>query len=199
MANYDNNIVNGPDLLSQSQPDMLSNFKAIDDLINVNHIGFNDPDQGKHKWVTFPRATNIPFPGIGAGLMFAPLNRFTNDTELRYARQDGTETLFTAHDIPFNQPSWSDFAGSAIILKTMRVSAFRGAQEIDFPTGPGIPQFRTALAVQASIDGQPRRSGINASVYIENFGSTSISLLVFSNVANNNDRFGVFIMAIGVI
>lgn len=199
MANYDNNIVNGPDLLSQSQPDMLSNFKALDDLINVNHIGFNDPDAGKHKFVTLPeRHFSQP---VGDAKIIALDGEKTNQTELYFETFTGAvvlENSLTAHTQPLNQPTWSDL-GSNVIMKTMRVNAFRGSQEIDFPTGPGIPRFQRTLSVQLTIDSTGPTSGINGSAYIENFGRSSVSILIFSNVANNNDIFGVIITAIGTV
>lgn len=197
MANYDENIVNGPDLLSQSQPDMLSNFKALDDLINVNHIGFNNADAGKHKFVTLP--LRLSFISRFNALIIANRDSLTNETEL-YFSNPTTITSFslTSHTQPFNQPTWSSLSDK-LIIKTMTVSAFRGSQNILFPTGPGIPRFTRALSVQLTIDSTGPTSGINGSAYIENFGRDNVTILIFSNVANNNDIFGVTITVIGII
>lgn len=198
MANYDNNIVNGPDLLSQSQPDMLSNFKALDDLINVNHIGFNNADAGKHKWITLPNRGSFGLSSEEA-LMVGRVSPLTNIADLNFAIGGiGLPSLMTIHNNPLNQPTWSALS-YRIILKTMTVSAFRGSQDILFPTGPGIPRFNKTLSVQLTIDSTGPTSGINGSAYIENFGRDNVTILIFSNVANNNDIFGVTITAIGLI
>ena len=45
----------------QSQPEILGNFQAINELINVNHIGFNTPDTfGKHNFISMPDQVTAP-------------------------------------------------------------------------------------------------------------------------------------------
>ena len=51
---YNPNIPQPTDIPAQSQPQLLANFQAINTLVNVNHVNFDDPDQGKHKWVSLP-------------------------------------------------------------------------------------------------------------------------------------------------
>ena len=51
---YSPNIPQPTDIPANSQPQLLANFQGINTLINVNHIGFDVTDQGKHKWVSMP-------------------------------------------------------------------------------------------------------------------------------------------------
>jgi len=53
---YLNNIPTGPQRLKDSQPQIQNNFFQIKELIDINHVTFDDPagNHGKHKWVSFP-------------------------------------------------------------------------------------------------------------------------------------------------
>jgi hypothetical protein len=51
---FNQNIPQPTDIPANSQPQLLANFQGINTLVNVNHVGFDLADQGKHKWVTMP-------------------------------------------------------------------------------------------------------------------------------------------------
>lgn len=53
---YTPDVPQGPQGMNVTQPILQNNFQAINELINVNHVGFNTPnDFGKHNIVTMPR------------------------------------------------------------------------------------------------------------------------------------------------
>lgn len=45
------------DDISVSQGDLQNNFLAVDGAWSVNHVALNLPDEGKHKYITFPNQT----------------------------------------------------------------------------------------------------------------------------------------------
>lgn len=198
MANYDNNIVNGPDLLSQSQPDMLSNFKALDDLINVNHIGFNNADEGKHKFVTFPRSRRGVINPLTDKVVNSQLDAFTNVSEIIFANAAGAGFMQTEHNIPFSQPMWSILSNAGITVKTITVAAVRGPMRILFPIGNGIRNFTNVFNVQLTIQSAGLGAN-NGNAYVTNFDNLGVDVQVYSNVAGNVNPFGFFIMAIGIV
>lgn len=51
---YNQNTPLGNQLPSITQPQILGNFQSIQTMLNVNHVNFDLPDQGKHKWVSYP-------------------------------------------------------------------------------------------------------------------------------------------------
>lgn len=51
---YQENIPQPGTQQDDSQADLLGNFQAIKQLIDVNHGTFGSVTEGKHKWVTFP-------------------------------------------------------------------------------------------------------------------------------------------------
>jgi len=55
MAPYQSNKPEATDQKNVSQGDIQGNFAAIKTLIDVNHETFDDPNEGKHKYVTFPQ------------------------------------------------------------------------------------------------------------------------------------------------
>jgi hypothetical protein len=199
MADYDNNIVNGPDLLSESQGPMQQNFEAISDLIDVNHVGFNDPDQGKHKFVTFRRNTNRGQSTANDKIINSQNYPFTNTSELLFGNFPGVSGFVqTARDVSFSQPLWAVFSDKGLVIKTMTVAAVNGAARLIFPTGPGIPPFSNIQNVQLCIF-SPAFGANNGNAYIKSFDILGVDLLVFSNVAGNTNPFGFQVIAIGSI
>lgn len=200
MANYDNNIVNGPDLLSESQGPMQQNFQAISDLIDVNHIGFNDPNQGKHKFVTLPRNSNRGSSTANDKIVNAQLLPFTNTSEAIFGNFPGVSGFVqTAREVPFTQPSWAMFSDKGLAIKTMTVAAINGRIRITFPTGAGIPPFSNIQNVQLCIQQTVGFGTNNGNAYIISFDVLGVDLFVFSNVAGNTSNFGFEIIAIGSI
>lgn len=51
---FNANIPQPNDVIAISQADLLNNFAAINTYVNVNHVAFNNADQGKHAQVQFP-------------------------------------------------------------------------------------------------------------------------------------------------
>lgn len=60
---YEGNIPLPRDRYRVSQGDILQNFQAIDTVTQLNHVLFNDADQGKHKFVQFPEQATEPDTG----------------------------------------------------------------------------------------------------------------------------------------
>ncbi len=139
---YNQNIPQAPDKLRISQPELLSNFQAINSGFNLNHIDFNLADAGKHKLLTMPRQT---FPQVVAGtdlLLYVGLNPDTTLSELYLKRStdpgNGTALSAGASDLASygwaTLPSgakvkWGSFAvaGTVLSTQTMQGPAFTNA------------------------------------------------------------------------
>ncbi len=91
---YNANIPQATDQLSQSQLDLLNNFTAINNWVQINHIGFNVANSGKHAFVQFTLQTVNPTLNgeIGLGNFFYGL---TGINELWISRFDAIPTRFT--------------------------------------------------------------------------------------------------------
>lgn len=94
---YNANIPQPTDTPAASQPQLLANFQGINTLINVNHVAFDDPDQGKHKWVSFPNQGSNPSTTATEVALFGAINADTSIAELNLRRpSDGDIIPFTA-------------------------------------------------------------------------------------------------------
>jgi hypothetical protein len=90
---YNQNIPIGTDDLSVSQPQIQSNFFAIYNAFNLNHVPFNTPDgtQGKHMFVEMPNQNAAPPATIAneTGL-YCNTSTYTAQPELFFIKQNGT-------------------------------------------------------------------------------------------------------------
>jgi hypothetical protein len=68
---YSNNIPQASDRLSSSQTSILANFQEIDTYTQVDHVAFNDADQGKHKKSLYIQQAADPVTGATEGAIYA--------------------------------------------------------------------------------------------------------------------------------
>lgn len=151
---YNNAIPQATDRLKDSQSDLLGNFQAIKTLIDINHVTFDTPDQGKHKSVMMPdQAGGLPVFGAGECGFFAatPIapQPLTGVNELFVHRSDGSETLMTAGDLQaldFPLSGWT-FLPSGLLIKWgveqmgSIIPGGIGLAIAVYPVGANIPVF----------------------------------------------------------
>ncbi len=96
---YQGGIPIPPDILQQSQNDMLDNFQAINAFLQADHYSFADAFPGKHKMMRFQILTAGPLPtqNINYGMGYQPLTTRNNPPALVVSRPTGP-----AINIPFS-------------------------------------------------------------------------------------------------
>lgn len=57
---YTANTPNSADPMNVTQPLILANFQAMVELVNVNHVGFNQTNTGKHNFISMPNQSTTP-------------------------------------------------------------------------------------------------------------------------------------------
>lgn len=67
---YTSNIPQAGDDPSDSQSEILANFQEIGTLVAVNHVAFNDGDQGKHKFMQMPEQGSAPSTAANEGALY---------------------------------------------------------------------------------------------------------------------------------
>lgn len=153
---YNANIPQAADLLSQSQGDLQSNFQAIATLVAVNHVQFNDADQGKHKYVEFPAQLASPPIAFAAGevALYSFLNATTTKNELYVNKTNQatvvqvpiTASILSTNSNPgLNVSGWT-YLPSGILLKWGSGSA-NGNTAIVFPVAATIPVFTNVMSI----------------------------------------------------
>ncbi len=80
-----------PSTTSQSQ--FLNNFNDISTVMSVDHVGFNDADQGKHSLIDFVRQTLPQSANANEALLFGALQ--SGATELFFGRDGNAATQMT--------------------------------------------------------------------------------------------------------
>lgn len=104
---YNQNIPQPADQLKNSQPQLLANFQEINTLVNVNHIGFNLGDEGKHKFLQMPEQVAAPVTNASEIALFSIVGAISGVTELNFKRSGNPLT-----SIPFTEgllatPGWT--------------------------------------------------------------------------------------------
>jgi len=161
---------NSADPMNVTQPLILANFQAINELITVNHVGFNLPGtSGKHNSLTMQIQSSNPGTASTDIAFFPKVTGSPNPAELFYQYQNNgtvvqltptsnsggggsasaTSGTGTAAGLPFG---WCQFP-SGIIMKWGTV-AWTSTGLYNLPTGGGVPQYTQSIAyVQATLLG----------------------------------------------
>jgi len=71
---------------SVSQPNITENFEVLNTSNSVNHGAFNDPDQGKHKFMQMPEQGSAPSTAANEGALYTAVGGSSAITELVYKR-----------------------------------------------------------------------------------------------------------------
>jgi len=96
---YTNNIPQATDDPSQSQSQILNNFTSIDTVNSVNHVAYNDANQGKHKFLQMPEQGSVPTTAANEGGLFTK-ETIALITGLYFRREsDGTQLQLTDIDL----------------------------------------------------------------------------------------------------
>lgn len=83
---YNPNIPQPTDIPANSQSQILANFGGISTLIQVNHVNFDDPDQGKHKWVSMPQQVADPATTASETAIYSATDADSGNLELKFRR-----------------------------------------------------------------------------------------------------------------
>lgn len=70
MSTYNSGVPQPTDNPSSSQDQILQNFQSISTALAVNHVQFNDADQGKHKFLQMPEESSAPATASNEGAIY---------------------------------------------------------------------------------------------------------------------------------
>lgn len=146
---YSPNIPQATDFIPASQPPLLANFQEINTLFNVNHVGFNVADQGKHKFVTMPtQADPGPVPLANEINLFSRQSPFSLQPELAFRRSAGAEQEISTSLQA--SPGWC-FTSSGLLLKWGQLTAlaadYPAGTNFLFPVAATIPVYGSIFTV----------------------------------------------------
>jgi hypothetical protein len=145
---YSNNIPLATDRIKDSQEPIRQNFSGIDTFINVNHVGFDLANEGKHKHVSFPEQSSSPTTAANEVALFSRESTLTSVAELVIRKEsDGDVVEFTSAGKA--TAGWTRLP-SGILLKWSSglITAASGTTTYNWPTGATIPAFTAVYDCQ---------------------------------------------------
>lgn len=155
---YTPNTPNAGNPQDQTQLPILNNFRAISELLSVNHGPFNSSNSGKHKFITMPFPSTVTEPSSTDLNMFsAATPDGPNLAEIYTTSSNGQTTqisnISTGGPAPTGTGSayGCQFSDTGLIMKwgTATIDAtyssndyfYGGFGTYTFPTGSDIPAF----------------------------------------------------------
>jgi len=189
------------DHIDNSQLALKNNFIAIKALVDVNHVTFDDANQGKHKWVTFPdQAAVVPVTGA-------------NDATIFYGNYGTGKTLLMsvagAAPVPVNASIGSsgqfgppDYQGwtrlpSGILMKWAQ-GEWTGPTTFTWKVDPSIPAFTSVYHCQVTTRALTDAANTDAYVLLQTFNTLTADVYINkrTSVANATTRFQIFCIGI---
>ena len=190
------------DNASASQEDILNNFDAISDFINVDQVDFGDANEGKHKKVTYSKQTDSPSTASDEVALYC--KDTDNKVSTLYFRpeSDGDEVeVALGGDALLEPEGWSALPGG-LLLKWGIISNFAtrtGSKSYSFPEknqkGEAIPPFTGTFIILLSTITKDHRftglelgysalsnTGFTASITVGAYGTTNISYIVLDKI-----------------
>ena len=146
---YNADIPQATDQIDQSQGDLLANFQALKQLIDINHSTFGTATEGKHAKVEIPNLGVTPAFGAGDAVFYNNTTPLTGNGQLFLKPpSSGTPIPVTARG--GTAKGWA-YLPSGILLK-WGVANGSGLVTAVFPVGATFPVFTSTFSAQVSVE-----------------------------------------------
>lgn len=151
MYTFSTNVPQASQNISATQAPILSNFQAINELFNVNHVGFYDATNfGKHTYTTFPVQGSDVTTSASQMAIYAKASTDSHGIELFY-RYPSNGSVFQLTGGGSGGVSATNGSVSITSSLTMNWGLATinptGATTVTFPTGGGIIPFTSAVNI----------------------------------------------------
>lgn len=178
---YTDNTPQSTNRISSTQKPIQSNFQAINELFNVNHVDFNDANAGKHKFLTLPFQVSVPVTSSSQMSIYSAATADGNGSEVFFTYPTATTgtplTGLGQLGLPAT-PGYGYLAGSVLMKWGTATGITTGANAITFPVAVNIPVFSSVFLVQytpASNYTLPAPTVTTAGPYITNVTTTGFT------------------------
>lgn len=205
---YQNNIPQPTNRLKDSQQDLLDNFIAIKQLIDVNHSTFGSATEGKHPFIEFPTATptlnTLTTPEVA---LYSKVGAVSGVPELYFQRNNlAADMGYSITEATLNSNGWTRLP-SGLLIKWGTGTVPRNpsnpcpfSSEVTFPSGGSIPVFTAVFCIvgNQTFTCPIGENQLNTSLAIGNFSTTKFSVLARANGLPNNGNVSMNYFAIGM-
>lgn len=193
---YTDNIPQGPNRIPATQKPINSNFQAINETLSVDHVGFNDVNQGKHKHLTLPFQVSVPTTTSNQMSLYAASTTDGNGSEIFFTYPTatlGTPLTGLGHEALPAAEGWCYLAGSVLMKWGNATGITTGANVITFPVAVGVPVFTSVFIAQYTPSSTYTIPSSGAGPYITNITTTGFTLNAPTTISSS-----VYWYAIGV-
>ncbi len=203
MSNYtfSTNVPQSAQKISATQAPIMSNFQAISELINVNHVGFTDATNfGKHTYTSLPIQGSDPVTLAGEMAVYCKATGTPNAAEIFYRYpSNGTVVQLTGGGSSGGAGAavngYSFMSSTVFMMWGTATGIVNGANVIVFPTGGGYPVFGVN-PYQIYFTPNIAYTNLTSTVpYITSPSTTQFTL----QVSSTNFATSVYWMAIGSV
>lgn len=144
---YNPNIPQPTDIIANSQADLLANFTAINDLININHQTFGAPNEGKHKFLQMPEQNMVPSTAENEAGLYAAVGTTSAEAELVFRRENNGQSIAFTECLAASS-GWTRLP-SGILMQWATVSIVNSSTftfPITFPTACFVVQLTSYVS-----------------------------------------------------
>lgn len=131
------------DAIATSQADIQNNFGAINSLVQVNHVGFNTADAGKHSQITFPVGPLVgqPFTYAANEIGLQSINNVLTGVPDIWMSRGVTAAFPITGKNGIASDGWSYLPSGLLIKWGTRTAVAAGNTTVTFPVAATNPLF----------------------------------------------------------
>ena len=171
---------------SVSQSKITENFAAINTVVSVDHVTFDDADEGKHKQITLPEQAADPTTAADEVALYSKASTLGGLDSALYLRKenDGDVIDFTSAGKEAN--GWTRLP-SGILLKWGSGTTDAGAQAFALPVGATIPLYTTIYSVNLTPNGDGGSGSYDYMPYLLSFTASPDVINVYGSARTKNE------------
>ena len=172
----------------QAQVNLLANMQAIDTVNLVNHVDFNDADQGKHKFLQLPEQAVTPATAANEGALYCKVSPSSAVTALFFRDESsGDEVEITGAGKTAD--GWAYLPSGLFVFWGSTLVNADTDDTMTFAAGAGIPALTSVFSAQLTKEGDLNGTG---AVYLQTLTTTNVT------VYNRGSKDVIHYLVIGV-
>lgn len=201
---YNPNIPQPPDIKAISQPQMLNNFIAINNLIAVNHQTFGELNEGKHKFLQMPEQNMAPTTAVNEAGLYAAVGASSGQAELVFKRETPAVNPLLPQTVAFTEcsvgnnnalPGWTRLPSGLLMQWGGSVRIANPANPTSVTFGKEFSSF--CYSVQLTLV-NPGSGNIQNFVNLLSFNKTGFVAQAFTKSGGIPSDAYVYYLAIGI-
>lgn len=174
------------DTLVGSRDPIRTNFQIIEDDFAINHVGFDESGEGKHKFLQMPEQASAPTTAANEGALYTKENN--SITTLFWRNEsNGDEIALTTSQSPTSSTNGATFLPGNILMQWGKVVAPGTSGQVTFTETFGAAPY----SIQVTLE---RTSG-NQTATVSN--STVPTTTTFNYLSSSSGSEFLYWIAIG--